>query len=108
MAKAKNKQQHDHPGGSGSVLGVRAMRYSGVQGTTLVLSNLTALALILVVAAYLGPEEMGRFALLLFLAGAVTQLLSLLCKPGTIRRTFGGGDDEDDDEDEDEDESSES
>jgi len=100
MPKAKNSQRHDHPGGSGAVLGVRAMRYSGVQGATLVLSNVTTLALVLVVAAYLGPEEMGRFALLLFLAGAVTQLLSLLCKPGTIRRTFGGGDDEDDDDDE--------
>ena len=102
MPKRKTtEQQHDHPGGSGAVLGVRVVRYSGVQGASLVLSNLTALASVLVVAAYLGPEDMGRFALLLFLAGAVTQLLSLLCKPGTIRRTFGGGDDEDDDEDED-------
>ena len=56
---------------------------------------------VMVVAAFLGPSEMARFALLLFLAGLVTQIASLLVKPGTIRRTFGGGDDEDDDDDED-------
>ncbi len=97
----KTEQQHDHPGGSGSVLGVRLLRYSGVQGTTLVISNLIQLVSVLVVAAYLGPAEMARFALLLFLAGLTTQVLSLLVKPGTIRRVFGGGDDEDDDDDED-------
>ncbi len=81
------------------MLGVRLLRYSGVQGTTLVISNLIQLVSVLVVAAYLGPEEMARYALLLFLAGLTTQLLSLLVKPGTIRRVFGGGDDEDDDDD---------
>ncbi|MGH2987827.1 MAG: lipopolysaccharide biosynthesis protein, partial [Solirubrobacterales bacterium] len=96
------KQQHDHPGGSGAILGVRVLRYSGVQGTTLVISNLIQLVSVMVVAAYLGPTEMGRFALLLFLSGLVTQLLSLLVKPGTIRRTFGGGDDEEDDDEDDE------
>ncbi len=100
MAQRRQTQQHDHPGGSGAILGVRLMRYSGVQGATLVIANLIQLVSVMVVAAYLGPAEMGRFALLLFLAGLVTQLLSLLVKPGTIRRVFGGGDDEDDDEDE--------
>ena len=100
--RRQDKQEHRHPGGSGAVLGVRLMRYSGVQGATLVIGNLIQLVSVMVVAAYLGPAEMGRFALLLFLAGLVTQLLSLLVKPGTIRRVFGGGDDEDDDEDEDE------
>src|SRR5918996_3423834 len=98
----RDKQRHDHPGGSGAILGVRVLRYSGVQGTTLVISNLIQLVSVMVVAAYLGPSEMGRFALLLFLAGLVTQLLSLLVKPGTIRRTFGADDEEGDDEDEDE------
>ncbi len=100
--RRRQEQQHDHPGGSGAILGVRVLRYSGVQGTTLVLSNLIQLVSVMVVAAYLGPSEMGRFALLLFLAGLVTQLLSLLVKPGTIRRTFGGGDDEDDEDEDDE------
>lgn len=105
MPKDKDEQieqHHDHPGGSGAVLGVRVMRYSGVQGSTLVVSNLIQLVSVLVVAAFLGPAEMARYALLLFLAGLVTQLLSLLVKPGTIRRTFGGGDEEDDDDDDDE------
>ncbi len=44
---------------------------------------------------------MGRFALLIFLAGLVTQIASLLVKPGTVRRTFGGDDEDDDDEDDD-------
>ncbi len=77
------------------------MRYSGVQGSTLVISNLIQLVSVMVVAGFLGPEEMARYALLLFLAGLVCQLLSLLVKPGTIRRVFGGGDEEDDDDDED-------
>ena len=103
MARGRRgRQRHDYPGGSGAVLGVRLLRYSGVQGTTLVIGNLIQLVSILVVAAFLGPDEMGRYALLIFLAGLVTQLLSLLVKPGTIRRTFGGGDDEDDDDEEDE------
>jgi O-antigen/teichoic acid export membrane protein len=103
MARSsRQEQRHDHPGGSGAVLGVRLLRYSGVQGTTLVIGNLIQLVSVMVVAGFLGPAEMARFALLLFLAGLVTQLLSLLVKPGTIRRTFGADDEEGDDEDDDE------
>ncbi len=98
----KMQQQHDHPGGSGAVLGVRVMRNSSVQAVSLIVANAAQLVSVMVVAAFLGPDEMARFALLLFLAGLVTQLASLLVKPGTVRRTFGGGDDDDDD-DEDED-----
>ena len=104
MAKGKQKkqaQQHEHVGGSGAVLGVRLMRYSGVQGATLVISNMIQLVSVMVVAGFLGPSEMARYALLLFLAGLVTQVLSLLVKPGTVRRVFGGGDEEDDDDEED-------
>ena len=84
------------------MLGVRVMRNTSVQALTLVIGNAVQLVSILVVAAFLGPSEMARYALLLFLAGLTTQLLSLLVKPGTIRRVFGGGDDEDDDDDDDE------
>ena len=49
---AQVAQHHDHPGGSGAVLGVRVMRYSGVQGSTLVISNLIQLVSIMVVAAF--------------------------------------------------------
>jgi O-antigen/teichoic acid export membrane protein len=83
------------------VLGVRVMRNTSVQGVSLLVGNAIQLISVLVVAAFLGPDEMARYALLLFLAGLTTQLLSLLVKPGTIRRTFGGGDDEDDDDDDD-------
>jgi O-antigen/teichoic acid export membrane protein len=99
MPKEKRQQQHTHPGGSGAVLGVRVMRNSSVQAVSLVVANLVQLVSVMVVAAFLGPSEMGRFALLIFLAGLVTQLASLLVKPGTVRRTFGGGDDDDDDDD---------
>ena len=105
--KEQNKEQrHDHPGGSGAVLGVRVMRNSWVQAITLVVGNVMQLVSTLVVAAFLGPSELARFGLLMFLAGLVTQLTSLLCKPGTIRRTFGGGDDDDDDDDDDDETSS--
>src|SRR5687767_4182312 len=97
----RNKQSHDHPGGSGAVLGVRVMRKTSIQGVSLLVGNAVQLVSILAVAAFLGPEEMARYALLIFLAGLTTQLLSLLVKPGTIRRVFGGGDDEDDDDDDD-------
>ena len=102
-----NQQKHKHPGGAGAVLGVRVMRNSSVQGVTLVVGNVFQLVSTLVVASFLGPSELARFGLLMFLAGLTTQLVSLLCKPGTVRRTFGGGgDDDDDDDDEDDDTSS--
>ena len=94
-----NRQKHKHPGGAGAVLGVRVMRNSSVQGLTLVVGNVMQLVSTLVVASFLGPSELARFGLLMFLAGLTTQLVSLLCKPGTVRRTFGGGGDDDDDDD---------
>ncbi|MDQ3759109.1 MAG: oligosaccharide flippase family protein [Actinomycetota bacterium] len=88
------------PGGTGAVLGMRLIRYAGVQGIALIISNLIQLVSIAVVANFLGPAELGRYALLLFLAGVVTQVFVVVSKPGTIRRVFGAGDDEDDDEEE--------
>jgi O-antigen/teichoic acid export membrane protein len=90
---------YEHPGGTGAVLGIRLLRYSGAQGIALAVANVFAMISVLVVAAFLGPDDMGRYALLLFLASLVVQVLSLPSKPGTIRRVFGGGDDEGDDED---------
>ena len=86
------------PGGTGAVLGVRLLRYAGVQGFSLVVSNLIQLASVAVVANFLGPADLGRYALLLFLSGVVTQVFVVLSKAGTVRRVFGGGDDDDDDE----------
>lgn len=89
------------PGGTGAVLGMRLVRYAGVQGLALIISNLIQLVSIAVVANFLGPADLGRYALLLFLAGVVTQVFVVVSKPGTIRRVFGAGDDEDDDEEDD-------
>jgi O-antigen/teichoic acid export membrane protein len=92
------RRKGEHPGGSGAVLGIQLLRYSGAQGFSLAVGNVLQMVSVLVVAAFLGPDEMGRYALLLFLASLVTQVLSLASRPGTIRRVFGGGDDEGDDE----------
>jgi O-antigen/teichoic acid export membrane protein len=91
----------EDPGGSGAVLGVRLLRYAGVQGLSLFVSNLIQLASVAVVAAFLGPADLGQYALLLFLAGVVTQVFVVLSKAGTLRRVFGGGDDDDDDDEDD-------
>jgi O-antigen/teichoic acid export membrane protein len=88
--------------GSGAALGFRLIQYSGIQGIALVGGNMLHLATIGVVAVHLGPSDLGRYSLLLFLGALVTMVFSLAAKPGTIRRTFGSGDDDDDD-DEDED-----
>ena len=92
----------DSPGGSGAALGFRLIQYSGIQGVALVAGNILQLTTIGLVAGYLGPSDLGRYSLLLFLGALITMIFSLAVKPGTIRRTFGGGDDDDDD-DEDED-----
>ncbi|MDQ2675535.1 MAG: oligosaccharide flippase family protein [Actinomycetota bacterium] len=89
------------PGGSGVVLGARLVRYAGVQGLSLFISNLIQLASLVVVANFLGPADLGQYALLLFLSGVVTQVFVVLSKAGTIRRVFGGGDDDDDDDQDD-------
>lgn len=95
-------EMHDHPGGAGAILGMRLLRFAGVQGTSLLVSNGMQMVQVVVVARLLGPSDLGRYALLIFLAGLATQVTSLFVKPGTIRRTFGGGDDEDDGDDDDE------
>jgi O-antigen/teichoic acid export membrane protein len=89
------------PGGSGAVLGARLVRYAGVQGISLGISNLIQLGSLAVVANFLGPADLGQYALLLFLSGVVTQVFVVLSKAGTIRRVFGGGDDDDEDDEDD-------
>ena len=91
-----NDEQHR---GEGAVLGVRILRYSGVQGVAMVGASVLHLATIFVVAAFLGPAELGQFAVLYFGANLLAQVLTIAVKPGTIRRTFGAGDDEDDEDD---------
>src|SRR5688572_26863766 len=49
----RRNREAGHPGGTGAVLGVRLLRYSGVQGTALAASNLIQLASIAVIANFL-------------------------------------------------------
>ena len=51
------------PGGTGVVLGVRLLRYAGVQGLSLVVSNALQLASFAVIANFLGPAELGQYAM---------------------------------------------
>jgi O-antigen/teichoic acid export membrane protein len=88
-------------GGAGAVLGFRVIQNSGIQGVALVAGNILQLATIGVVAGFLGPADLGRYSLLLFLGSLITMIFSLAVKPGTIRRTFGSSDDDDDDDDDD-------
>lgn len=89
--------------GEGAVLGVKALRYSGVQGVSILGASVLHLVTIFVVAAFLGPSDLGRFAVLYFGANLLAQLLIIAVKPGTIRRTFAEADDEDEDDEDDED-----
>jgi O-antigen/teichoic acid export membrane protein len=81
---------------------MRMIRLTGVQGSTLLVTSLIQLGMLVLVARFLGPSELGRYSLLLFLAALITHLLHIATKPGTISRTFGGGDEEDDDEEDEE------
>lgn len=85
-------------GGTGAVLGFRLISYSGVQGVGLIAGNLLSLGTIAAVAGYLGAADLGQYSLLLFGGALITMIFSLMVKPGTIRRTFGGSDDDDDDD----------
>ena len=99
-----NGKEHTHPGGVGAMLGVRLARFSGWQGLSLLITNILHYASIAVVARFLGPSPLGAYALLFFLTGVITQIIHVVTKPGTMRRTFGGGDEEDDIEEDEEDE----
>ncbi|MBA2240636.1 MAG: lipopolysaccharide biosynthesis protein [Solirubrobacterales bacterium] len=88
------------PGGIGAVFGVRVLRYLGVQSVSLAVSSFGQLATLFAVAYFLGPAALGQYALVFFLASLVGHVLTIASKPGTIRRTFGAGDDDDDDDDE--------
>src|SRR5919198_2511792 len=96
------KYQHSHPGGTGAVLGSQLARFSSYQGVSLVLSNVLHYSSLVLVARFLGPHSLGAYALLFFLTGAVTQLIHIVSKPGTMMRTFGISDDDADDMEEDE------
>jgi O-antigen/teichoic acid export membrane protein len=91
------KHEHTHPGGAGALLGAQLARFSGLQGLSLLLTNILHYGSIAVVARLLGPGKLGAYALLFFLTGLITQIIHMLSKPGTMMRTFGVSDDDDDD-----------
>jgi O-antigen/teichoic acid export membrane protein len=95
--------EHKHPGGTAAILGVQLLRFAGVQGLSLGAANLLHYGSILAVGAILGASDLGKYSLLLFLTGLVTQIIHIATKPGTIRRVFGSGDDDDEDDEDDDD-----
>jgi len=80
---------------SAAALGSKLARNSGLQGVSLIISNLLHALAVIYVAAKLGPGDLGAYTLLLFLSGSITQVFHLFSKPGTLRRVFGQADDDD-------------
>src|SRR5205823_12503741 len=80
---------------SAAALGSKLARYGGMQGVSLVISNLLHAVAVIYVARKLGPGDLGAYTLLLFLSGSITQVFHLFSKPGTLRRVFGQADDDD-------------
>lgn len=93
--KRKNKGKAKHIDSSAAALGSKLVRNSGLQGVSLVISNLLHAVAVLYVAHKLGPSDLGTYTLLWFLAGSITQVFHLFSKPGTLRRVFGQADDDD-------------
>src|SRR5215216_2844796 len=91
------RKEHTHPGGAGAAIGAHLAKFSSFQGVSLLLTNLLHYASLVVVARFLGPSSLGSYALLFFLTGAVTQVIHIVSKPGTMMRTFGISDDDADD-----------
>jgi O-antigen/teichoic acid export membrane protein len=80
---------------SAAALGSKIARNSGLQGISLLISNLLHALAVIYVAAKLGPSDLGEYTLLLFLSGSITQVFHVFSKPGTLRRVFGQADDDD-------------
>lgn len=91
------------PGKSGMALGARALHLSGVQGGSKVASHGVQFAAMLAIATVLGPVDLGAFALLIFLASVVAQVLGVAVRPGMLLRTYGAAGDDDEGGDVDED-----
>src|SRR5436190_20238920 len=87
--KGKGKGKGPPLDSSAAALGSKLARYGGMQGVSLVISNLLHAVAVIYVARKLGPGDLGAYTLLLFLAGAITQVFHLFSKPGPLRRAFG-------------------
>jgi O-antigen/teichoic acid export membrane protein len=93
--KGKGKGKAKLIDSSAAALGSKLVRNSGLQGVSLVVSNLLHAVAFIYVASKLGPSDLGTYSLLFFLAGSITQVFHLFSKPGTLRRVFGQADDDD-------------
>lgn len=91
----------DKGGGTGAALGTQVLRYSGIHGAGMVVSNALTFAATIIIANFSEPAEFGQLGLLMFYSGLLTLLFTLASKQGTLKRTFGGDDDEEDDDDDD-------
>src|SRR5436190_6919169 len=93
--KGKGKGKGPPLDSSAAALGSKLARYGGMQGVSLIVSNLLHAVAVIYVARKLGPGDLGAYTLLLFLSGSITQVCHLFSKPGTLRRVFGQADDDD-------------
>src|SRR5436190_18722463 len=93
--KRRRKERPAPVDSSAAALGTKLARYGGLQGISLLTSNLLHALTVIYVARQLGPGGLGVWTLLWFLSGSITQVFHLFSKPGTLRRTFGQADDED-------------
>jgi O-antigen/teichoic acid export membrane protein len=82
-------------------LAAQLLRFSSFHSFSLFVAQAIALTSTFVLVGFLDPSEYGRLALLLLYAALVSLAISLLTKPGTMRRVFGSAGDDDDDDDED-------
>ena len=93
--KGKGKKKGKQEDSSAAALGAKMARYGGIQGLSLVLTNVISLLTFVYVAAKLGKVSLGEYSLLIFLSSSISQVFHLFSKPGTLRRTFGQADDDD-------------
>jgi O-antigen/teichoic acid export membrane protein len=93
--KGKGKKKGKQQDSSAAALGATMARYGGLQGISLVLTNVISLLTFVYVATKLGKTSLGEYSLLIFLSSSISQVFHLFSKPGTLRRTFGQADDDD-------------
>ena len=89
----RNDSRHD------TKLAAQLLRFSSLHSVGHFVAQGVGLGSTLVLVNFLAPEEYGRYALLVLYAAAISLVLTLATKPGTMRRVFGSAGDDDDAED---------
>ncbi len=79
-----------------SKLAAQLLRFGSLHSVGLFIAQGVALGSTFVLVNFLTPVEYGRFALLVLYAAAVSLAISIVTKPGTMRRVFGSAGDDDD------------